>query len=95
MSADASLSQQLCALRIFVRVTQVVTQKTSRRQTSADTKRWKSERTIMHARYFRVFWESSIQNGCSVGVVHEKVLTDILRVIHDWFLYKRTRKKCK
>ena len=45
-SADASLSQHLCALRIFVCVTRVVTQKTSidrRRPMQNDRK---SERTI-------------------------------------------------
>ena len=55
-SADASLSHQLCALWIFVRVMRVATQKTSlshqlcafaadvgRRKT---IKRWKSERTV-------------------------------------------------
>ena len=45
-SVDASLSQQFCALRIFVRVTWVATQKTSVGRRRPMQKRQKSERTI-------------------------------------------------
>ena len=43
-STSTSLSQQLCALLIFIRVKPVAMQKTIVGKMSADAKRWKSER---------------------------------------------------